>query len=64
MNLTKKQIEIIVGKTPKELKGKQMLIYTTLGYYQKYGANWSYVAGYVLYKNQYVLVVTVFGTIQ
>lgn len=41
-----------------------MLIYTTLGYYQKYGANWSYVAGYVLYKNQYVLVVTVFGTIQ
>ena len=29
MNLTKKQIDIIISKTPKELKGKQMFIYTT-----------------------------------
>lgn len=63
MNLTKKQIDIIREKTPKELKGKQMSIWTTLGYYRPTNANWAYVAGYVQYKKSFVLVVTVFGEI-
>ncbi len=63
MNLTKKQIDIIREKTPKELKGKQMSIWTTLGYHRPVNANWSYVAGYVQYKKSFVLVVTLFGEI-
>lgn len=63
MNLTKKQIEIIRSCTPAKLKGKQLSISRTLGYCTPYGANWSYNAGFVEYKGQYVLVVTEFGTI-
>lgn len=63
MNLTKKQIEIIQRYTPEELKGKQISLYSTLGYFRPTMANWSYVVGYVLYKGIYVLVVTRFGEI-
>ena len=63
MNLTKKQIEIIRANTPKKLVGKQISIYSTLGYYQPYGANWCYEAGYVEYKGLMVLVVRQFGQI-
>lgn len=41
-----------------------MSLYTTLGYYRPSYANWSYCAGYVQYKKQMVLVVTVFGEIK
>ena len=51
MKLTKKQIEIIRKNTPNELKGKQISICQTLGYYQPTGANWSYIAGYINYNN-------------
>lgn len=63
MNLSKKQIDIIRSKTPKVLKGKQMTIYQTLGYFTPSYANWSYIAGYVYYKKNYVLVATRFGEI-
>lgn len=63
MNLTKKQIDIISRYTPKELKGKSCSLWSTLGYFSPAGANWSYMAGYVQYKKQYVLVVTLFGKI-
>lgn len=63
MNLTKKQIEIIKQYTPQELKGKQISLYSTLGYFRPVMANWSFIAGYVLYKDVYVLVVTRFGEI-
>lgn len=61
MNLTKKQIDIIIKKTKKSLKGKQFSIMTTLGYFMPYGANWSYHAGWT-YDGD--LVVTVFGQVQ
>jgi hypothetical protein len=61
MNLTKKQINLIIEKTKEELKGTQTHIGTTLGYYQKSGANWSYIAGWT---NDGELVATVFGEVQ
>lgn len=60
MKLTKKQIELIIKNTKKELKGKYASIAQTLGYFQKTGANWSYVAGWT-YDGD--LVVTVFGQV-
>lgn len=60
MNLTKKQIDLIVSKTKKSLKGKSMSISVTLGYFSPYGANWSYVAGWT-YSGD--LVVTRFGQV-
>lgn len=63
MSLTRKQIEIIIENTPKELKGKQMSLNAILGYYQKSNANWSYRVGYVQHKKQNILVVTMFGEI-
>lgn len=60
MNLTKKQIDLIVSKTKKSLKGKSASIMTTLGYFQPNYANWSYVAGWT-YSGD--LVVTRFGQI-
>ena len=63
MNLTKRQIDIISKYTPKDLKGKQVSLWTTLGYFVPSGANWTYTAGYVRYKNCYVLVVTRFGQV-
>ncbi len=64
MNLTKKQIDVIVEKTPKSLKGKSMSLYSVLGYFRPYGANWSYCAGYVKHNGFWVVVVTVFGQVQ
>lgn len=60
MKLTKKQIDLIIKNTKKELKGTSASIAQTLGYFQKAGANWSYVAGWT-YNGD--LVVTVFGTV-
>lgn len=61
MNLTKKQIDLIIEATKKSLKGKQISIYKTLGYFSPYGANWSYHAGWT-YNGD--LVVTVFGQVK
>lgn len=63
MNLSKKQIDIIRSCTPAKLKGKQLSLCKTLGYCTPYGANWSYEAGFIEYKGQYVLVVKQFGAI-
>ena len=60
MKLTKKQIEIIRGRTPQELKGFYASLETTLGYFTPTGANWSYIAGWTYAGD---LVVTQFGRI-
>lgn len=63
MNLTKKQIDLIRRLTPRELKGKSVSFYATLGYFIPSGANWSYRAGFIEYKKCFILVVTQFGSI-
>ncbi len=60
MNLTKKQIDIIVAKTKKKLKGRSVSIATTLGYFRPSCANWAYHAGWT-YDGD--LVVTCFGKV-
>lgn len=60
MKLTRKQINEIAQHTPADMVGKQTSIYTVLGYFQKAGANWSYLAGWT-YDG--LLVVTRFGEI-
>lgn len=64
MNLTKKQIEIIIENTPRELKGVNMA-YTIadFGYYRPSYANWAYHACYIRYKGLMILVVKQFGQI-
>jgi len=59
--MTKKEVNAIIENTKKELKGKQMPICRTLGYFQKAGANWRYIAGWTCEGD---LVVTVFGKVQ
>lgn len=61
MKLTKKQINEIIKRTPKKLKGYHESIETVLGYFTKQGANWSYKTGWT-YNGD--LVVTVFGEVQ
>ena len=61
MRLTKKQIDLIIKNTKKELKHKQISIDELLGIYTKAGANWSYKAGFTIDGD---LVVTVFGEVQ
>lgn len=68
MKLTKKQIDLIRSKTPETMKGLQISITTTLGYYQPKNANWCYIAGWVitldcLGNEEENLVVTRFGEI-
>ena len=68
MKLTKKQIEIIRQNTPAEIVGKQRSIINAeylgkLGYYQPNGANWTYIAEYIRYNGQPLLIVTQFGEI-
>ena len=60
MKLTKKQIDMIREHTPAELKGKSVTISNTLGYFQPFEANWSWIAGWT-HDGQ--LVVTRFGEI-
>ena len=60
MNLTKKQIELIIENTPEELKGYYESIKTILGSFRPAGANWCWVAGWTC-EGQ--LVVTRFGEI-
>jgi len=64
MKLSKKQIDIIVNNTPKELKGTQTPFESSFGWFMRCSANWSYQAGYVTYNGSLVLVVKVFGAIQ
>ena len=62
--LSKKQINMIIKNTPKELHGKSVgdfAIVQELGYYQKEDANWSYRAGWL---NNGQLVVVCFGHIE
>lgn len=68
MKLTKKQIEIIRKNTPNELKGMQRASIKAeylgeLGYYQPTNANWAYIAEYIRYNRQPLLIVTQFGEI-
>ena len=64
MKLTKKQIDVIIENTPPELSGSAERKYIELGACWKRGANWSYQAGYILYKGQPLLIVTVSGLVQ
>lgn len=68
MKLTKKQIEIIRRNTPAEIVGMQRQHINAkyiekLGYYQPANTNWSYIAEYISYKGQPLLIVTRFGEI-
>lgn len=68
MKLTKKQIEIIRRNTPAELVGSQRAsIYAEylgeFGYFQPANANWAYIAEYIKYNGQPLLIVTQFGEI-
>lgn len=65
MKLTKKQIEIIKGNTPKALRGRQIgsMSLDYLGYYQKASANWRYIVGFTEFNGVKVLVVTMFGEV-
>ena len=68
MKLTKKQIEMIRRNTPAELVGSQRAsIYAEylgeFGYFQPSNANWAYIAEYIKYNGQPLLIVTSFGEI-
>ena len=68
MKLTKKQIERIRQNTPAELVGMQRTNICAqylgeLGYYQPTNANWAYIAEYIKYNGQPLLIVTQFGEI-
>ena len=63
MKLTKRQIEMIIENTPKELKGSHAVLESDFGYFMKADANWSYRAGYAKHHESLVLVVKVFGII-
>ena len=68
MKLTKKQIEIIRQNTPAEIVGKERSSIGAqylgkLGDYQPSGANWAYIAEYIKYNGQPLLIVTQFGEI-
>lgn len=68
MKLTKKQIEIIRQNTPAELVGKQRATINAeylgeFGYFRPSNANWAYIAGYIKYNGQPLLIVTQFGEI-
>ena len=63
-----KEIKNFINQTPKELKGKQIselgLPVKYMGYFAHSDANWSYQVHALLYKNNIIEVVTVFGEIQ
>lgn len=63
-----KEIKDFIDWTPKELKGKQIselgLPARYMGYFAHSGTNWSYRVHALLYKNNIIEVVTVFGMIQ
>ena len=68
MKLTKKQIEIIRQNTPAEIVGKQRASICAqylgeFGYYQPSWANWAYIAEYIQFNGQPLLIVTQFGEI-
>lgn len=63
MNLTRRQIQQIIKRTPQELRGKAIGssgIREVFGRFTPSGANWSYVAGWT---DDGILVVIRFGTI-
>jgi len=61
MTLTKKQVDLVIKNTKPELKGTQVTIAQSLGYYMKSQANWSYQVGWT-YEGD--LVCTVFGEVR
>ena len=68
MKLTKKQIEMIRRNTPAEIVGMQRQHINAqyigeFGYFQPANANWAYIAEYISYKGQPLLIVTMFGEI-
>lgn len=63
MKLTYKQINIIRRNTPEFLKGFHYSFIEDFGHFQKSGANWSYLAGYIEVEGVRYLVVKVFGEI-
>lgn len=68
MKLTKKQIEIIRSNTPREIVGKQRASIKAqylgeFGYFHPVNANWSYIAEFLKYNGQPLLIVTSFGEI-
>ena len=68
MKLTKKQIEIIRQNTPAEIVGKHRATINAeylgeFGYFQPANANWAYIAEYIKYNGQPLLIVTQFGEI-
>lgn len=68
MKLTKKQIETIRQNTPAELVGKQRARISAqylgeFGYFKPSNANWAYIAEYIKYNGQPLLIVTQFGEI-
>lgn len=68
MKATFKEIKEIIKCTPEELKGKQIselgIPARRMGYFMHSDANWSYCVQALLYKNNIIEVVTVFGMIQ
>ena len=64
MKLTKRQIDTIIGNTPKELDGCHHSFESDFGFYMKPNANWSYRVGYVRHNEILLLVVKVFGQIK
>lgn len=68
MKLTKKQVKIIRQNTPVEIVGRQRAsIYAQylgeFGYFRPANANWAYIAEYIKYNGQPLLIVTQFGEI-
>jgi putative NIF3 family GTP cyclohydrolase 1 type 2 len=65
MKLTKKQIDLIVRHTPKELHMQPVNVWNAdeLGTYTPGGVNWSYHAHYIDYNGMPLLVVSRFGHI-
>lgn len=68
MKLTKKQIEMIRRNTPAEIVGKQSATINAeylgeFGYFIPSNANWAYIAKYIKYNGQPLLIVTSFGEI-
>jgi len=61
MTLTKKQVDLIIAHTKPELKGTQVSLAQSLGYFMKSGANWSYHVGWT-YDGD--LVCTVYGEVK
>ena len=64
---TYKEIKSIIDNTPTEWKGQSYAScdkVVKVGYYHKAGANWAYEVYATNYKNETILIVSVFGHVQ